>query len=369
MSYKKNIFLTISGYLFLLIPFFLITGPFLSDLALSIIVILTLVYAYQNSMFRIFKNKYFIIFSIFYLYLIINSLFQNQNFDSIKISFTYLRFGIFFIAVIYIIKNDNLVLKKLYYLFFFIFSALILDGFFQFFYEKNILGYPLSVGPRVSSFFDDELILGSYMSRLFPIFFGLVIYFEKEISKFQYIICCMIFIFSEILIYLSGERAAFFYMNLSAIFILIALKNYRKLRLTTFLISLILIFSISILFPNTKQRVFNQTFEQMGLSSDKKLVLFSIQHNEIFKAAYNIFKDNIYFGVGVKNFRYECKLDKYNTSNFSCSTHPHNSYLQLLSELGLIGFFFGIFVLILFSKTIINHFIFKFKNKIYYYDF
>ena len=48
------------------------------------------------------------------------------------------------------------------------FSALIIDGYFQFFTGFNILGYPKYIA-RVSSFFKDKLILGSYLVRLFPL--------------------------------------------------------------------------------------------------------------------------------------------------------------------------------------------------------
>ena len=77
-----------------------------------------------------------------------------------------------------------------------------------------------------------------------------------------------------------------------------------------------------------------------------KLYIFSKQHNEHYTSAYMMFKDNILFGVGIKNFRNFCKLKKYNISDKTCSTHPHNTYVQLLSETGLIGFAF-VFIIII----------------------
>ena len=361
--------LKLSSYLLLSIPVLLVTGPFLSDLALSLIVIFFLVDVISKKKFEYFQNKFFYFFVIFYFYLVLNSLFQNQNIDSIKISITYFRFGIFSLAVIYIIKHDNQILRKLYFVFLIIFTVLIADGFIQFFYGQNILGYPLSIGPRVSSFFNDELILGSYLSRLFPVFFALLIFLDKKINKFQYIFSCSIFIFAEVLIYLSGERASFLFMNLSAIFTLLAIKNYKKLRLGILLISLALIFIISLSFPNTKQRVFDQTFEQMGLFNEKQNVIFSKQHNDIYKTALNITKDNLYFGVGVKNFRHKCHLEKYKISKFSCNTHPHNSYIQLLVELGLVGFFAGLSLLIFITITVLKHFFLLIRGKSYFTDF
>ena len=272
-------------------------------------------------------------------------------------------------AIIYIINNNDQILKKLYYIFLIIFTVLIVDGFIQFFYGQNIFGYLLSAGPRVSSLFNDELILGSYLSRFFPIFFALLVFLNKKINKVQYIFSCSIFILAEVLIYLSGERIAFFYMNLAAVFTLIAIKNFKKLRLGILLTSLALIFIISLTFPNTKQRVFNQTFDQMGLFSEKPNMIFSHQHNDLYKTAINIAKDNLYFGVGVKNFRHECGLDKYKISEFSCSTHPHNTYIQLLAELGSIGFFFGLTLLMFIFVIILKHFLCLIRGKYYFTDF
>ena len=145
---KNNKVLLVLSYLFLSIPLLLVTGPFLSDLAVSLIVIFFLIYVFKNKRFEFFQNKFFYLFCIFYIYIVLNSLFQNQNFDSLKISIGYFRFGVFTLAVIYIINNNNQILKKLYYVFLIIFCILIFDGFFQFYYGKNILGYPLSVGLR-----------------------------------------------------------------------------------------------------------------------------------------------------------------------------------------------------------------------------
>ena len=56
--------------------------------------------------------------------------------------------------------------------FIFTYAILICDGYYQYFNGENILGFKLS-GVRVSSFFGDELIMGSYLSRLFPLLFAL----------------------------------------------------------------------------------------------------------------------------------------------------------------------------------------------------
>tara|TARA_B100000674_G_C37084756_1_gene577543 strand:- start:76 stop:474 length:399 start_codon:yes stop_codon:yes gene_type:complete len=80
-------------------------------------------------------------------------------------------------------------------------------------------------------------------------------------------------------------------------------------------------------------------------------------------------KDNFFFGVGVKNFRTKCKEPKYRVSDTSCSTHPHNSYVQLLTETGLFGFiyFFSFFCFFLFY--VYKHISLGFQKKVFLSNF
>ena len=72
------------------------------------------------------------------------------------------------------------------------------------------------------------------------------------------------------------------------------------------------------------------------------------------------------FGVGVKKFRKVCSEEKYNFSKWSCSNHPHNSYIQLLSETGLIGFSFMFSLLLFLVFKIFKHLLYKFRSKEYF---
>jgi hypothetical protein len=74
---EKTIFLNLPVLLFLLLSFFLITGPFLSDLSISLISLIFLIYCTKKKKFLYFKNKYFYFFLFFWLYLIFNTLINN----------------------------------------------------------------------------------------------------------------------------------------------------------------------------------------------------------------------------------------------------------------------------------------------------
>jgi O-antigen ligase len=180
------------------------------------------------------------------------------------------------------------------------------------------------------------------------------------------------FILSEVLIFLSGDRTAFFYINFSAIIVMIFSQSLLKLRLFTLVSSILLILTISYFNPTAKERVFDQTINQMNLfnnDSQKEIYLFSKQHTHHYVTAYKIFLDNKVFGVGVKNFRNFCSDEKYEVSSLSCSTHPHNIYIQILSETGVFGFLFIISIFLTFVFYLIKHLILKINSKVLFTDF
>jgi O-antigen ligase len=365
-STQENfIFFRIPVTLFSLIPFFLITGPFLSDLSVSLISLLFLIYCVKRKNFSYFNNNYFYFFLIFWFYIIFNTLVNNFNLDSLKISFFYFRYGIFVIAIVAFLKEDYKFIKYFFYCIFICFTVLIFDGFYQYFTGENILGWKNST--RTSSFFGSEKILGSYLSRLWPIFFGLSIFMFKKKNKF-YPLIMLTFVLSEALIFLSGDRTAFFNINLSAIFVILFSQKLFQLRLITLLSSILILIIISFINPTAKERVFDQTISQMNLDS-KSVYIFSREHTHHYITALKIFLDNKVLGVGVKNFRNFCNDEKYRISEVSCSTHPHNTYIQILSETGIVGFLFLLTILIYFCKYILKHFILKFKGKYYFNDF
>jgi O-antigen ligase len=368
---EKFLFYTFPVFLFSLIPFFLITGPFLSDLSVSLISLLFLSYCIKKKNFSYFNNKYFYFFSAFWIYLIINAFINNFNLDSLKISFFFFRYAIFVIAIAALLNVNEKFIKFFFYCIFICFVALILDGFYQYFSGENIFGWKRY--SRTSSFFGEEKILGSYLSRLWPIFFGLSLFILKKKNKLFFVLI-LVFILSETLIFLSGDRTAFFYINLSAIFVILFSRKILKLRLITLLLSILLITIISFFNPSAKERVFDQTLSQMNLinkidNNKDGLYIFSKEHTHHYLTAYKMFLDNKLFGVGVKNFRKLCKDERYEVSKMSCAPHPHNAYIQILSETGIVGFLFLTTVLFYFIIYVFKHLLLRIRGKYYFTDF
>ena len=209
---KNNFFFDfIPTWIIILLPALLITGPFLADLGVSLVALLFLINSIKNNLKKYFDNYYFKFFIIFCIILILSSLLSDNIFKSLKNSLFYFRFGLFSLCFCYLLDKDELLINKLFISILICFSSLLVDGYIQYIFGKNLLGYSLYNDYRVSSFFGSELILGSYLSRFFPILFGLFVFLNNlKKNRLIFFLVTMIFILSEGLIFLSGERLAFF---------------------------------------------------------------------------------------------------------------------------------------------------------------
>ena len=105
----------------------------------------------------------------------------------------------------------------------------------------------------------------------------------------------------------------------------------------TFLTIILSLYSLSKFHGGPKSRIFDSTFYQINfrikldenfipylfkIDPTRKVYIFSEQHETLYKTALNIYKDNRYFGIGIKKFREICKNKKYFINNFSCNTYP-----------------------------------------------
>jgi O-antigen ligase len=360
--------------LLILLPGLLITGPFLPDLSISIIALFFLIYCIHKKNFEYFNNFLFRILFVFYLWILICSLFSENVIFSLSTSVFYIRFLIFSVAVYFFLEKDAELPKKLFFSLFFFFLILIFDSFFQYFTNYNILGWQVYKDGRISSFFGEELILGSYFSRLLPFFLGLYlmnINFLKKNIILNYI--SLIIILSAVFcIFISAERASvlFFFISFFSLFFLL-LKN--RLIIFTAIIVMMLSFLISYIYKNkTYLRLVNHTVSQLeSRVVEKKFNFFNyipITHRDLYKTAFNMFDNNKFFGIGPKTFRIECKKSEYKSGSLSCNTHPHNTYLQLLAETGLVGFFIILFIFLTLIYNFIKHIFLKLKNKILFSD-
>ena len=348
--------------LIITLPALLVSGPAIPDIFISISGILFLLISIINKNYDFIKDKFVFILLIWSIYLIILSLTSEYILLSLESSLFYFRYIFFILVISYLCNNYEQFLKLIFVSLQITILFICFDAIFQFVYGYNVLGYRVENNSgsllRISGLFGDELILGSFVSRLLPILVGLnfvVIGFNNK----SLINLFLILIITSITILISGERSAVLYL---IIFIFLTFLLIKSLRL--FLIPIIFIYILSTLtlfnfYPKVKERVFGYTLSQTNLLTDDPKI-FSIQHEVIFKTSLKIFKDNVIFGIGPKNFREICKGKEYQTlseadhSINGCQTHSHNTYIQLLVETGIVGTSFVLFFLFYIIKNMIK---------------
>ena len=359
--------------IFFLMPISLLSGSFIPDLLVSIISIFFIFKFYENKI-SFFEKKFILFFIIFYLIIIFSIIFVSPS-PIVKqgTSIFYLRFSFFSLALYYFFNNNENILNFSKVIFF-TFIVLIIDSFIQFYFGKNIIGIEL-IPTRVSSFFGDEWIMGSFVSKIFSLNLIFISLLKLDHHKKIYLYS-FVFIFSLFLIFLSGERTSLGMFLFQAVFIFILLKYnfYKKL----IFLSLFLILSFSSLLfldkVNTNNSIlldkitsslerFEHGFKNyISLKNDIVEVIPS--HKGHYITAYNIYKDNKLFGAGIKSFRYLCNDKKYKYNDSSCSTHPHNIALLFISELGIIGFLIYTFFIIFLIIDILRNYLKRNLNEV-----
>jgi len=149
--------------------------------------------------------------------------------------------------------------------------------------------------------------------------------------KIKYVICISVVVLL-FLVFTNERSPTFMFISTMLIFIFFSnIKTYLK----TFLFFAIPLFLLLLINYNgqLKNRFVNQT---------KAHITTNNYWSPHFLTAIEIFKSNKIFGNGIKTFRIECQkeiYDKIKTKHINkrCSTHPHNFYLEILSETGILG--------------------------------
>jgi O-antigen ligase len=217
------------------------------------------------------------------------------------------------------------------------------DIFFEYINKKNIIGFQSTTDPtRIASFLGKELKIGHFVLGF--LFLSTGYYFEKfnKNSAYYKIAGYILLFFLILAIILTGERSNTI-KSLICIFLFIIFSKEKLIKYKKTII--ILIISLLCLSYSISDRLkfrfdtYYKPIKEVGLINTIKL----IKHGAHYYTAIEIFKSYPVFGVGNKNFREECDNEKYFDSSYAyaaerCSTHPHQIYLELLSEHGIVGF-------------------------------
>ena len=332
---KKNHLFAIS--LISLFPLSVFFGSGIINIQIIMIDLIFLYEIFKNKKLSYLNDKFFYLFCLIWFYLLINLFFSIDLHNSFSRSFGFCRFIILVFALKYYIFDHNDDYKKFIFLIWSIsFLIISLDLVFELIVGENILGFKTYMPGRLAGFFNQELKIGYIYSFLGVIVISYLCLKLKN-TKLNKLIFYTIF-FTILFISLAiGERANFiklFMMFLIFIF-LFENKNFKhKIYLILSFLVITLITLLSLEHNNQYKHRFWGMFLKPVLNNPINY-LNNSNYGDHYKAAYNVFERNKFFGVGLKNYRIEVSSGEYGKNT---STHPHEKHLELLSELGLLGY-------------------------------
>jgi len=336
---KENILIFSLFTLIILFPISYLLGNSIINLFLFLISLTYLFYLIKNKKIAEFKKSSFLILFSLWITFVIN-LFLSQNFDLSLNRVLKFIFIIFFVSAIkFIIRYKNYFFENyIYKIWSLIFLIVIFDLVFEYIFGHNILGNKSYMPGRLTGFIDGELVIGYYFIGFALLAF---IFLDKQIGKKNYtFFILLIFIYVSFLI---GERSNFIkFFIASLIFFLIVYEIDLKKKIIGILITVSILYITVSNINIYKTRFVYQMPNLLEKNGIKKYMLNST-YGSHYNTALSVFKNNIIFGVGIKNYREESIKKIYTDQNKDfkfqiMGTHPHQIHLELLSETGIFGY-------------------------------
>ncbi len=340
--------------LFSLIPITILIGSSVSLINIILIDISFVILIIFNKEFYFLKDTSIKYLLLLYTYLIFNSFISIDIYSGLARNLGFIHLIILFTAINYFFKKKFFI-NKVLSIWLITLIIVAIDVIIEFYTGKNSLGFS-SLHDRIVSFFGDEAIVGGYLNGFFLILVGFLHESLDNKHKSKILILSLFFI---IVILFTGERSNGIKALFGIIIFYFLFREYfLKTKLVIAIICLISFFLIlfNVNYLNTryiKQISHIFTGEQKTYSSNQ--VYFNLYNSGL-----SVFKDNIFFGVGNKNYRVATcyKIDQIEKKkDYVCNTHPHQIYFEFLSEHGILG---TIFILFIFYKLILS----KVKNNI-----
>jgi len=374
-----------NNYLLKVIFFSLPLSFCIGQAAVTLVFLCTvLIFLINKNITFLYNDPIKIMLILYFFSLIFGSFFSLNINQSLYSSVTYTRFIIFFS---FIHLYENFFIKKIqnkFFLWCFLLSLIIIfDAYYQYFnpLKEDIFGFkadPFNEG-RLTSIFKNEYIVGSVLYNLFftvSIFF---IFFLKNKTRVSFYLSKNVFIIFAIVIYLSaiflsGDRMPFL-MTLATFFLVFFFLNNLRLNLFIALVIFLFFFIFQIInnnYFNSRYKIFikeiyqNEKIEN-GLSKNRNFL--DSQWGAHYLTGFEIFKNNPYYGIGLKQFKIECSSKTYDNIASAyragrCSNHPHNLYIEMLAETGILSTLIFIFFILYFFIRCIK---IVFNQKIKYY--
>tara|TARA_E500000178_G_scaffold354330_1_gene422898 strand:+ start:3130 stop:4482 length:1353 start_codon:yes stop_codon:yes gene_type:complete len=378
----------IINFLFSSLVISFILGNLLLNLNVVLLIVASLFF-FKSKIFDLKLDIFDKILIFFFSYVLLSSFLNsiyfytvgyNEDFKIFIKSITFLRFLILYFVIKFLIKEDIINFKIFFIISLISVTFVCADLIYQLIFGYDIFGYK-AAERRLSGPFGDELIAGSFIQRfslisLFAISFFLK-FKKKNIKYLAILFFVFLFLFSLVI---SGNRIPLIFFILSLLSLIFFEKWFKKtffILVPGFLLITFSIYNlndnyrihmldfkkkaIQIFYPLSSKNIVTNEIEQTKGYNDfytftfqGKKYLLQNSHLKEFKSGLLVWSDKKIFGGGIKSFKISCQKNKL----LNCGSHPHNYYIEILADLGLVGLviIFFLFFLILLKIFFVKYF-------------
>ena len=331
-------------------PFVLLFSRAVADGLCSLVVLLFLIHSRQNRQWEWLALPLHRVMLFLWAYIVlIVPWFAHSPSRSLIEALVWGRFPLFFAASTCWVLTSREAYRIILLCTLIALGFALADTSVQFFTGTSLTGYPRmlqrltgSLGkPNIGMYFAKMLLPAIAMG-------GVFIATSKQYLPWKYLALILGLISSVCLILVTGERSASILILLALI---LALATIFMLipRLRWGVIAAVIVVSLGVtavvLFsPFTQERL---QMLIMQISS-----IHRTEYGQLWVAAFTLWKQHPVTGIGIQAFREMCPTVKNAGIVEYCNIHPHNYYLEWLSETGLIGALLFITIAVLLFNTV-----------------
>lgn len=351
-------FAVLTRYLPWFLPLLLMFSRSLADITVLSVGLVFLLRSYQLNNWAWIRHTWFKLNILFWLYLLCINAPLSINFqESLLHSIFYIRWPLFAAALAYWLLNNVKRQQALLISLFCICAFIIFDTYLQYVTSFDIFGHAKASPTRLTGPYTRP-IPGIMMLRvLFIAMFMAVLLPQLSSIKRRITYTLTLICIGLVFIFITGERMALILFFTGSIVVLTGLlieqTVHKSKILIGFLFSVSLFIALLILNPETAERSVYSIFSKLTHFADSDYGL-------VFQAAITAWQKNPIFGSGFHTYKTVCEeMGLLIQSGIQCS-HPHNLYLQIGAESGLVGLIlFAIMVGSIYFKALYKHLRYK----------
>jgi O-antigen ligase len=188
-------------------------------------------------------------------------------------------------------------------------------------------------GGRLSWPYDD-LVSGNYLSKVglpaFTIMVALAIGAKPKLASIMGVLSLISIIMSV----LTGERINFLIRACGGMLAALAWQPNWRRYITLIIVEIFAVVAVFVAVPNVQDRFTTEIVNSLPTGSHS-------EYYQVMGAGLTDFETAPVLGIGPATHRKLCPSILGETPEFRCDNHPHNYYIQFLTETGVIGLITG----------------------------